>query len=87
MFTIVQMYSATVHTLFRRQGLVCTSCENDDLLSTLTQAFFVGPGSTLGCPVPMAEAKEHIFGMVLMNDWSARDIQVRVQSAKCTMSL
>src|SRR5262249_38204190 len=35
----------------------------------------VGPGNELGTPVPVAEAAEHLFGMVLVNDWSARDIQ------------
>ncbi|XP_060549304.1 fumarylacetoacetase [Pantherophis guttatus] len=38
-------------------------------------AFFIGPGNTLGVPIPIGEAHKHIFGMVLMNDWSARDIQ------------
>src|SRR6185312_8647272 len=37
--------------------------------------FLVGPGSEQGCPVPLADAREHIFGVVLLNDWSARDIQ------------
>jgi fumarylacetoacetase len=37
--------------------------------------FFVGPGNRLGEPIPIDEASEHIFGMVLVNDWSARDIQ------------
>lgn len=41
----------------------------------LEMAFFTGPGNTLGEPIPVARADEHIFGMVLMNDWSARDIQ------------
>jgi fumarylacetoacetase len=41
----------------------------------LEMGFFVGPGNALGRPVPIAEAREHIFGMVLVNDWSARDIQ------------
>ncbi|MBS1803940.1 MAG: fumarylacetoacetase [Acidobacteria bacterium] len=36
---------------------------------------FVGPGNALGKPVPIAEAEEHIFGLCLVNDWSARDIQ------------
>lgn len=36
---------------------------------------FVGPGNTLGEPVPIAKAREHIFGLCLLNDWSARDIQ------------
>nr|XP_021530044.1 fumarylacetoacetase [Aotus nancymaae] len=41
----------------------------------LEMAFFVGPGNRLGEPIPISKAHEHIFGMVLMNDWSARDIQ------------
>jgi len=40
------------------------------------QAYFIGPGNQLGKPVPISQAQEHIFGMVVMNDWSARDIQV-----------
>ena len=34
-----------------------------------------GPGTALGTPVPIEEARAHIFGVVLLNDWSARDIQ------------
>uniref|UniRef100_A0A665T7L1 Fumarylacetoacetase n=1 Tax=Echeneis naucrates TaxID=173247 RepID=A0A665T7L1_ECHNA len=41
----------------------------------LEMAFFVGGGNKLGDPIPITKAHEHIFGMVLMNDWSARDIQ------------
>lgn len=41
----------------------------------LEMAFFVGPGNELGKPIDINKAHEHIFGMVLMNDWSARDIQ------------
>jgi fumarylacetoacetase len=41
----------------------------------LEMGFFVGPGNALGEPIPIDEAGEHIFGMVLLNDWSARDIQ------------
>ena len=37
--------------------------------------FFVGRGNELGQPIPIGEAEEHIFGMCLVNDWSARDIQ------------
>jgi fumarylacetoacetase len=37
--------------------------------------FFVGPGNPLGEPVPIAEAASRIFGVCLVNDWSARDIQ------------
>ncbi|OQV22400.1 Fumarylacetoacetase [Hypsibius exemplaris] len=41
----------------------------------LEMAFLIGPGNELGSPIPIADAENHIFGMVLMNDWSARDIQ------------
>jgi fumarylacetoacetase len=37
--------------------------------------FIVGRGSQLGRPVPVEAAREHVFGVVLLNDWSARDIQ------------
>jgi fumarylacetoacetase len=35
----------------------------------------VGPGNHLGDPVPLDRAEEHLFGLCLVNDWSARDIQ------------
>jgi len=41
----------------------------------LEMGFFVGPGNDLGSPIPVDGAEEHIFGFVLVNDWSARDIQ------------
>ncbi len=37
--------------------------------------FFVGRGNELGKSIPIGEAEEHIFGVCLVNDWSARDIQ------------
>lgn len=37
--------------------------------------FVVGTGSELGSPVSAKEFEEHVFGAVLVNDWSARDIQ------------
>ncbi len=36
---------------------------------------FIGPGNPLGRPIPVTDASRHLFGMVLVNDWSARDIQ------------
>jgi fumarylacetoacetase len=36
---------------------------------------FLGPGNPLGEPIPPAEAADHIVGVCLLNDWSARDIQ------------
>ena len=41
----------------------------------LEMGLFIGKGNALGVPIPIAEAAEHIFGMCLVNDWSARDIQ------------
>ena len=41
----------------------------------LEMGFFVGPGNPLGEPIPIARAADHIFGLVLVNDWSARDLQ------------
>jgi fumarylacetoacetase len=41
----------------------------------LEMAFLIGPGNSLGEPVPIDRAMDHVFGLVLMNDWSARDIQ------------
>ena len=36
---------------------------------------FVGQGNALGDPILMAQAEDHAFGLVLLNDWSARDLQ------------
>ena len=41
----------------------------------LEMGVFIGRANALGEPVPMTEAEDHIFGLVLFNDWSARDIQ------------
>lgn len=37
--------------------------------------FFVSAGNSLGESVPISDAEEHLFGICLVNDWSARDIQ------------
>jgi fumarylacetoacetase len=36
---------------------------------------FIGAGNTLGDPVAISDAENHLFGFCLLNDWSARDIQ------------
>ncbi|MDA1028735.1 MAG: fumarylacetoacetase [Bacteroidetes bacterium] len=41
----------------------------------LEVGFFTGPGTTIGESISIEKATEHIFGFVLVNDWSARDIQ------------
>ncbi|MDK1039291.1 MAG: fumarylacetoacetate hydrolase family protein [Actinomycetota bacterium] len=41
----------------------------------LEVGFITGGGPGLGVPIPVDEAEHHIFGLCLVNDWSARDIQ------------
>jgi fumarylacetoacetase len=41
----------------------------------LEMAFFIGPETEQGKPISVHTAQDYIFGMVIMNDWSARDIQ------------
>jgi fumarylacetoacetase len=36
---------------------------------------FIGAGNTLGSTIPLRAAEEHMFGLCLVNDWSARDVQ------------
>ena len=36
---------------------------------------FIGVGNSLGSPIPIDDADQHLFGLCLLNDWSARDIQ------------
>ena len=36
---------------------------------------FLGPSTSMGDPIPIGEAEDHLFGVCLLNDWSARDIQ------------
>lgn len=41
----------------------------------LELGFLIGPGNAQGAPIAMADAEEHLFGVTLLNDWSARDLQ------------
>jgi fumarylacetoacetase len=52
---------------------VFSACRKLDI--ELEMGFIVGAGNALGEPIACDEAESHIFGMVLLNDWSARDIQ------------
>ncbi len=49
------------------------ACKNLDY--EMEVGFFVGKGNQLGETIPIEDAEEHIFGLCLVNDWSARDIQ------------
>lgn len=48
-------------------------CERLDL--ELELGFYIGNGNALGAPIPAGQARGHIAGLCLLNDWSARDIQ------------
>ena len=41
----------------------------------LEVGLWIGPGNPLGEPVPIEVAEAHLFGVCLVNDWSARDVQ------------
>jgi len=48
-------------------------CKNLDY--EMEVGFYVSKGNELGASIPLAEAENHIAGLCLVNDWSARDIQ------------
>lgn len=48
-------------------------CQNLDF--EVEFAAFIGQGNDMGSSIDVDEAENYIFGFVLMNDWSARDIQ------------
>ena len=52
---------------------VFSACRKLDF--ELETGFIVGKATALGETIAIEEAENHIFGMVLLNDWSARDIQ------------
>jgi fumarylacetoacetase len=41
----------------------------------LELGIFIGRGNELGSPIPIESAEDHFFGLCILNDWSARDIQ------------
>jgi fumarylacetoacetase len=49
------------------------ACQRLDI--ELELGVFIGTGNTLGESIDIAEAEDHVFGLCLLNDWSARDIQ------------
>jgi fumarylacetoacetase len=50
-----------------------TPCKRLDL--ELEMGVFIGTGNASGTSIPLALAEQHVFGLCLLNDWSARDIQ------------
>ena len=71
--TVVPTGSAVVRPSGQRPGAIFGPSERLDI--ELEAGFVIGTPSTLGEPVPIERALDHVFGMVLVNDWSARDIQ------------
>ena len=68
--------------IYRPEGQIKLNNEPNPVFSPskeldfeLEVGFFIGKGNKLGEPVPIEKAYDHIFGMVMVNDWSARDIQ------------
>lgn len=55
------------------QGSVYGKCRLMDF--ELEMGFFIGKGNKMGEPIDIEDANDHLFGAVLLNDWSARDIQ------------
>lgn len=41
----------------------------------LEMGFIVGVGNEIGEPIPIQDAEDHVFGLCIVNDWSARDLQ------------
>lgn len=69
-------------TFHRPKGQLKLPDASEPVMSTsrrldheLEIGIFIGPGNQLGEPIDIEIAEDHVFGMVLLNDWSARDIQ------------
>jgi fumarylacetoacetase len=61
--------------IVRPCGLRPSFGPTEELDIELELGFVVGAGSSLGRPIAAEHAREYVFGFVLVNDWSARDIQ------------
>lgn len=68
--------------ILRPQGQIKLPDSNEPIFSPCRQfdfelevGCFIGSGNKLGDSIPVEQAEEHVFGLVLVNDWSARDIQ------------
>ncbi len=69
-------------TITRPQGQIKTNAESPPIFGPtkkldfeLEMGMIVGVGNPDGSPIALADCREHVFGLVLLNDWSARDIQ------------
>jgi fumarylacetoacetase len=66
----------------RPQGQICDAPNQRPVFGATRRldyeaeiGFLIGPGNCLGQPIAIDKAEEHIFGLCLLNDWSARDLQ------------
>jgi len=55
------------------QAPVVTSCKRLDI--ELELGIFIGSGNEAGDAIALGQAEDHVFGLCLLNDWSARDLQ------------
>lgn len=74
--------AASGQTFRRPHGQVKQHGENPPLLQPsrrmdyeLELAIWIAHGNALGEPIAMAQAEDHVWGLSLLNDWSARDVQ------------
>ena len=56
--------------------MVSSSEVEDACEASHVQGLFEGPGNRLGETIDVGDARTHAFGMVLLNDWSLRDVQL-----------
>ncbi|MDA0180459.1 fumarylacetoacetate hydrolase family protein [Solirubrobacter phytolaccae] len=61
--------------IVRPHGLRPSYGPTQELDFELELGFVTGPGRQLGSPIAAGDVREHVFGFVLVNDWSARDLQ------------
>ncbi len=61
--------------IVRPHGLRPSYGPTQELDFELELGFVTGPASRLGHPITTAAVRDHVFGFVLVNDWSARDLQ------------
>ena len=58
------------------QGAAAEYAPTQRLDFELEVGFYIGRENSLGQPIPIDDADDHMFGLCLVNDWSARDIQM-----------
>jgi fumarylacetoacetase len=70
-----QSFPRPVGQILPRGSAVPTVAPSERIDYELELGIFIGAGNAPGEPIPVATAESHVFGLCLLNDWSARDIQ------------